>query len=333
MATDVHLQYVRAPLRELTNRVLAVRHRWLDRMLVNQTIASAAERQREHRHDWRAGAQRERSNGRRRRGRTFEEVDVHGVGSGDVLIDQNRDAVLVCQRSHHLADRSLSVDDRVPGARPYFLEQHIQPWVVQRPCEDADGLEPKRMGHRVEFPVTEVACDEEHSLTLAVCETNAFLAVEVDAFEHLLWRERAEFQKLEEQAAEVSEDGAHNRPPFRGGSTRKRRGDVLEGDAAMRDVEQVENKAEGSTAQHENRVRQNAGDPPNRHDRDVLQSLSHRICPRSHARNSSAGSTAETSGTDAIGRSDWIARASAGSRTASLSVVSTIAARAFRAAA
>ena len=58
--------------------------------------------------------------------------------------------------------------------------------------------------------------------------------------------------------------------------------------------------------------------------------MPHRICPSSHGRNSSAGSTVDTSGTDA---NFIFIDESGGRRTASLSVVSTIAAPAFFAAA
>ena len=89
MAADVHLEHVGAALRELANRHRAVGARRLDRMLVNHPVAAAGERQREHRHDRRAGAQRQRGDRRRRRRRPLEEIDVDRIAAHDVLIDQH----------------------------------------------------------------------------------------------------------------------------------------------------------------------------------------------------------------------------------------------------
>src|SRR3954468_13348030 len=101
----------------------------------------------------------------------------------------------------------------------------------------------------------------------------------------------------------------------------------------MRAIQGVENEAERSAEQQEHGGRQNGGEAADRGDPDVFEALPHRICPSSHARNSSAGSTVETSRTEAIGRSLGVSSGSVGSRTASFSVVNTMAARAFTAAA
>ena len=66
-----------------------VGRRRLDRVLVDETVAAAGQRQREHRNHRRARAQRQRRQRRRRRRGTPEEVHVDRVGRVQVLIDQD----------------------------------------------------------------------------------------------------------------------------------------------------------------------------------------------------------------------------------------------------
>ena len=108
-------------------------------MLVDHTIASAAERQREHRHHRRAGPQRQRRHRRRRRGRALEEIDIDRIAAHDVLIDQNGDAVPGLQHPHHPADRAPAVDHGVARALPDPLEQIVEMRVVERPGQHAIG--------------------------------------------------------------------------------------------------------------------------------------------------------------------------------------------------
>src|SRR5207244_10804238 len=100
-------------------------------------------------------------------------------GAADVLIEQDRDAVLLGQQPHDLANRSLAVDDDVPGAAADFLEQRVEPRVVQRPREDADRLEAKRMGDRMQLPESEMTRDEQDALALSVGQAHPLFAVEV----------------------------------------------------------------------------------------------------------------------------------------------------------
>ena len=98
ISPHVHLEHVRAALRELLDRLLVVGRRRLDRVLVHHPEAAARQRQREDRDDGRARPQRERrQRGRRRRG-TVEEIDVDRVGRLHVLIDQKRDRLVRLER-------------------------------------------------------------------------------------------------------------------------------------------------------------------------------------------------------------------------------------------
>src|SRR5262245_9145306 len=79
IAPDVHLEHVGAALRELADgiwRVLTWRRHWT---FVDEAVAPARKRQREHWNHWRAGTERERRECRRGGGRPIEEVDIHGV--------------------------------------------------------------------------------------------------------------------------------------------------------------------------------------------------------------------------------------------------------------
>ena len=132
MTADVHLEHVGAPLREFTDRVRRLGKWRLDRMLVDHTISSAADRQREHWHDRGAGPERNRGERRGRCRRPLEEIDVDGVTTLNVLIDEDRDALTRLQHPHNAADRALPVDDDVAGALANLLEERVEIGVVER---------------------------------------------------------------------------------------------------------------------------------------------------------------------------------------------------------
>src|SRR5262249_37051505 len=139
-------------------------------------------------------------------------------------------------------------------------------------------------------------------------------------------RQRAEFQNLERQTAEVLEGGADNGAPFRGRPGGKRSGQVVFSDAAMRSVEDEEQGADRVAGGPHQRVGQHVDDRLKRPNEQVFEPAPHDSRPRNHVRKPAAGSIDAVSGTNATGRSR---RSSAASRTASLAVVSTMAAAAF----
>ena len=117
--------------------------------------------------------------------------------------------------------------------------------VVERAREHADRLEPQRVHDRVQLPEAEVPGEEEHALALRVREPRALLAVELDARQHRLGRQRAELQQLEQQPAEVRERArARSRAARAPDRARKRGREVALGDPPMRAVERVERQAE-----------------------------------------------------------------------------------------
>src|SRR5215472_7885655 len=94
----------------------------------------------------------------------------------------------------------------------------------------------------------------------------------------------------------------------------------------MRSVENEEQETHRVADTPHQRIRQHADDPLKGSDDQVFDLTSHGRRSRSHARKSAAGSIDAFSGTSANGRS---LSSSSPSRTASLAVVSTMAAAAF----
>ena len=277
MPPDVHLEHVGAALRELANGIGGIRARRLDRVLVDHTIASAAEREREHRHDRRAGAQRQRGDRRRRGGRTVEEVHVDGVAAHDVLIDEHRDAVSRLQRPHDAPNRPSSIHDRVARALTDALQQAIEMRVVERARQDGDRLHPERVNHRLQFPEAEVAGDEQHAPALRIGEARSLFAVELDARQHLRRGQRPEPEQLEQQPAEMRErragDGASLGRPPRG----KRGGQIPLRDAAMPAIDPIEREPEDGAAGAHERAGHHAHQRDQQTDDQVFQTVSHRM--------------------------------------------------------
>src|SRR5213076_469684 len=110
----------------------------------------------------------------------------------DVLVDENGDAVFLRHQPHHLADRSLPVDDDVARALANFFEQRVQARVVEGSREHANRFEAQRMCKRVELPEPEVAGDEEHAFAMTVSQAHTLFPIEIDALENLLRRQSAE---------------------------------------------------------------------------------------------------------------------------------------------
>ena len=139
----------------------------------------------------------------------------------------------------------------------------------------------------------------------------------------------------------MRERAAGNRATLLGRADRKRLGEVALRDAPVRPVERVKGQAEHASAAADERAWHHADGRDQRSDDDVFELVSHarglgfkvqgsrfrvlgsRMRSSSQSRNRSAGSTVAVNGTDAIGRSP---RSHSARRTASLSVVNTIAA-------
>ena len=194
MLADVHLEHVGAALRQLVDRILGAHGRRLDGMLVDHLVAPAAERQREERHDARAGPHGERRDDRRGCGGPVEEVDVNGVLARDVLVDENPDPLPVLQHPHRAANRPLAVDDAVAGARTHLLEQPVQVGVVERSGHHRHRLQPQSVHQRLQLPVAEVSGNEQHPLAVRVCGPHPLLALELHPRQQLVGGERAELQ-------------------------------------------------------------------------------------------------------------------------------------------
>jgi hypothetical protein len=188
-----------------------------------------------------ASAARQR---RRRRGGTLEEVDVHGVGAEHVLIDQDRHAVAVRQRSDDAADGAAPVDDRIARASADPLQLGVQVGIVQRTPDDADWFELEGVDDRMLLPEPEMPGEEQHTPPLSVGEADAVLAVEVDERHHPVLAQRAEPQQLQQHAAEVGEGGARDGAALGGRPHGKGFRQIVERDAAMDAIEEVEGEAE-----------------------------------------------------------------------------------------
>ena len=345
MAADVHLEHVGAPLRELVDAVRRVRRRRLDRVLVDHPVAAAAERQREQRHDRRAGAQRQRRDGRRRRGRPIEEVHVDRVAALDVLIDQDADALA---RPAAAASRAGSC----PAGRSRVLPVRVR---MRSSRSFSARLSSARASTAIggSRSACTIACSSQKPkwpvtnstpLPCAYASADALLALELDARQHRLGRQRAELQQLEQQPAEVLERAADDAPPLgRRIATGKAAATFSLGDPAVR-----ADRTRRRPGRAARRSRSTSANGMHAHDRDerphrqVLEAMLHRAgaMRRERAREgvieepvskASAGSMVTVSGTDRDRQARQ--RRSASSRTASFSVVSTIAAPAPRRAA
>ena len=137
-------------------------------MLVDHTIPSAADRQREDRHDRRAGPECERGDGRGRRRRPLEEIHIDRVAGQNVLVDEHGDAQSPLEHPHHSPNCALPVDDGVTGALANLLEERVEIGVVERSGEHADRLDPQGVDDGVQLPEAEVAGEEEHALSVRV---------------------------------------------------------------------------------------------------------------------------------------------------------------------
>ena len=135
--------------------------RRLDRGLVDHTIPAAGQRQREQRDDGGPGAQgqcRQRRGGRRR---PPEEIDVHRIGAGHVLVDQDPDPVPGRQQAHDPPHGPLTVDHRVAGAGPHLFQHLVKLRVVQRPRQHGHRLELEGVRDRLLLPEPEVPGAEQ----------------------------------------------------------------------------------------------------------------------------------------------------------------------------
>src|SRR5690242_18535560 len=96
------------------------------------------------------------------------------------------------------------------------------------------------MDDGVQFPVAEMAGEEQDALALRVREPCAILPIELDATHHRVERQRAELQQLEQQTAEMHERLACDRAQLPRRASWKRRGEVALSNAAVGAVQQIE---------------------------------------------------------------------------------------------
>jgi hypothetical protein len=156
-------------------------------------------------------------------------------------------------------------------------------------------------------------------------------AFELDPLQHLLGRQAAELEEFEEHRAEVLEDAPADDAALLGGTRREGAHQVLLRDAAVGQVERVEQQAEQAAGVVRAAPGQATDQPGRRGDERVLEPMAKQGVLRthdnrsslsfSHARNSCAGSITTRIGTAATGS----AKGASGSiRTRSFSVVRTI---------
>ena len=146
----VHLEHIRAALREVTDgfgRIIGGR---VDRVLVDQPVSADAGWQRKHGDDRRAGAEREHAEREGGGRRPIEEIDGDRVGRLDVLVDQDRHAVVGGQRLEHPPERAPPVDHVVAQAAAHPFEQVVEPAIIERSRQDADRRERGGMGDGVD---------------------------------------------------------------------------------------------------------------------------------------------------------------------------------------
>ena len=158
----------------------------VDRVLVDQAVTADAVRQREHGDDGRAGPQGQHAERERRGRRPVEEVHGDRVGRLDVLVDQDGHAVVGAERLQHPAQRAPPVDHVVALAAAHPLEQIVQPAVVERAREHADGRERRGVGDGVDLPVPEVAGEQQRAPSVRARVADALAALDVDPGQHLL---------------------------------------------------------------------------------------------------------------------------------------------------
>src|SRR5687768_11365482 len=336
MLAHVHLEHVGAALRELANGFRTF-HLWqLDRGLVHELVTASRQWVREYRNHRSAGPDRER--GERRRGcrRPAEKIHPDRVGAVHVLIDQQGHAFTGSQRLHHAAHRALAIDDMVAGCGADVLEEPVQPRVIQHAGEYANRAQLHRVSERMQLPETEVAREEQDALALGIRQPHALVAFVLGAGHHLLARERAERQQLEQHLAKMFEGGAGDGAPLVRGPVRKALFEIAQRDAPMLPVDKIKREANGRAPGVDHRLRQPPREAAHGDDRPVFDRVSH----RNSAPSAPSAATDTTDAINASGGSNCTCRgtrykangsAKDSSRTASLSVVNTTSApRAFR---
>ena len=249
-------------------------------MLVHHAEASARQRQREHRDDGRAGAQRQRGDGGSGRRRPVEKVHVEGVGGLDVLIDQDGDRLVVAKRPQDAPDGAAAVDHGVsrPPAHPF--EQVVQQRVVERPREQRHRLQHERVHEGVDLPVAEVSREEQRPLPHGMRRLDAILPFELHAGQHLLGAHRAELEEHREQPSEVREHVAGDRGAFLRGPRRERRLEIAQRQLPVRPVDRMKRAPENGSRRQDNGHRQRPDDRARDHHREVFDPVLERGATR-----------------------------------------------------
>ncbi len=194
-----------------------------------------------------------------------------------MLIDEHGDALPCLKRSHHAPNRALTVDHGIAGALPHLLEQLIEIGVVERTGQQPDRFDLKRVHHRVQLPESKVAGDEQDAFALCVGESRALFPVEFDTRQHLLARQRAELEQLEQQTAEMGERRTRDDPAF-GRRTRRKGGrQVALGDPPVRTIDRIKRNPERRSARAHDRVRHHADEGDERPYDQVLETVSHTL--------------------------------------------------------
>ena len=319
MAAHVHLQHVGAPLGELRHGVGAVGRRRLHGMLVDETVASARQRQGEHRAPparrsaapappaptwWpRAG----RSSPRRPR----------PANAGADRSGWPRQLLAESSRSTR-ADRPLAIDHAVAGPGAHAL----QPLVQAAGCRAGapaprSGRRLKGLGDGLHLPVAEVAGEEEaRPCPCAWHEPRARRPPTRSGAASRPATGVPNLQQLEQQRRRSARTCRLQRAPFGGSARGKRVRQVLPRDAAVKAVHRMDTGGPGRAAParggHRHRAhggRDGASPGPSRLRTAPSSSTRHQLpatwcgaraaamrC-RSHSRNWPAGSIAARSGT------------------------------------
>ena len=168
IAADVHLEHVRATLRELGDRVLVVGSG-------GSTACSYTMRKRPPG----SGSAKTGTTGAPVRSASaasadvvaagrLKNVHVDGVGRLHVLIDQKRHGLVRIERAQHPANRAAAVEDGIASARTDRFEQIVQQRVVERSRQHGHRLHRQCMDERVDFPEAEMPRVEQDSAVLRV---------------------------------------------------------------------------------------------------------------------------------------------------------------------
>ena len=112
---------------------------------------------------YRISLQRECGDAGSRAGELSEEGNKNSLARLRVEIRQDAERATFTQHSQRLSGCTLFIDRSIAKPRPDALDHFFDAWIVERAHEETERILKRRPAEAVEFPATQVACQENHS--------------------------------------------------------------------------------------------------------------------------------------------------------------------------